>query len=354
MNYTPCIRINKRFGTAAIQILKSWDIYSSDKKIKVENVFLNIPLKRKLSQKEFNFLKERFSDIEECFDLFEVKASRHKNLREVLKDKLSPEELKFVHRSFDVIGDLAIIDVPPNIEHLKQLIGESLISINPSIKGVFIRKSKTSGTFRIREVEHIAGCKCTITYHRQYNTILKVDISNVYFNPKLSSEYKRVADKIKPNERVLDMFCGIGPFSILISKQVKSMILSIDLNPCAIKLLKENIHLNKTKGLVLPLHSDSGLILSADSFKNYFDRVIMNLPGQSLDYLNVACKVVKQFGFIHCYFFVNGRNPISDGLNILHKHLNDLHINSYHVSSSRVVREVAPFKWIVVFDIQLL
>ena len=68
-----------------------------------------------------------------------------------------------------------------------------------------------------------------------------LDVKKVYFSPRLATERKRITDQVKNNEIIVDMFAGIGPFSISIARKHKVKIYAIDINPYAYKYLKKNI-----------------------------------------------------------------------------------------------------------------
>ena len=98
------------------------------------------------------------------------------------------------------------------------VIGEGIMEINPHLRLVLRKSGQVSGTFRTREYEAIAGEGDSETVHEEFSCLFRLDVTKVYFNPRLSHERMRVARQIKEGERVLDMFAGVGPYSILIAK----------------------------------------------------------------------------------------------------------------------------------------
>ena len=111
-----------------------------------------------------------------------------------------------------------------------------------------MKKVPIKGTTRVRDLEFLSGTDDSVTIHKEHGARLKLDVREVYFSPRLATERKRVMESVKDGEKILDMFCGIGPFPIVIAKNKNVDITAVDINRIAIKYLNENIKLNKLKG----------------------------------------------------------------------------------------------------------
>ncbi len=206
-----------------------------------------------------------------------------------------PQSLeKFEIRTFDIIGDIAIVDIPENVQNQRKEIAQILLSRKP-VHTVVQKSSRVDGEFRTRTFEYLAGEPKTETVHTEYGLKFKVDISKVYFNPRLATERWRIAQKVQPGETVTDMFCGVGPFSIMISKFARAeKIYAIDINPEAIRFLRENVKLNRVKNVVPVLGDARKEILRI----GHSDRIIMNLPQKAFEYLPEALQCGR---IIHYY-----------------------------------------------------
>ena len=127
------------------------------------------------------------------------------------------------------------------------VIGEKILEINPSLNSVFKKTEPVKGEFRIRDVELIAGINKSETVHKENKCVYELDIRRVYFSPRLATEHDRVCSLVKDGEVILDMFAGVGPFSVLIAKIKRNQVVAVDINPVAIYYLKKNIILNKVE-----------------------------------------------------------------------------------------------------------
>ena len=147
----------------------------------------------------------------------------------------------------------------------------------------------------------LAGSPITTTVHKEYGLAFKVDVGRVYFNPKLGFEHRRVAEKARDGETVLDMFTGVGGFALHIASLRRSLVVAVDLNPLAARLAAENVLLNRRRlrGRVIVVNADASQLHEA--FNPVFDRIIMDHPTRSKHFLWVACRLLKGEGVIHYY-----------------------------------------------------
>ena len=144
------------------------------------------------------------------------------NLKELMKDELSAEELGLLKRSFDQIGTIAQLEIPDELKGKEDIIAQKIIATYKNIKTVVKKEDITLGEYRIRPVKILAGEMTTITLHKENGIFLNLDLNKVFFTPRLSGERLRVLKLIKRNDFVADLFCGVGPYAILIAKYSKA------------------------------------------------------------------------------------------------------------------------------------
>ncbi len=203
-----------------------------------------------------------------------------------------------------MIGDIAIIKIPPSNAANSKTIAKQIMEVHPNIKTVFTPATSISGDFRVRMLKLLAGENKTVTTHRESGCSFRVDVEKMYFSPRLSFEHKRIACLVKPSETVVNMFAGVGCFSIVIAKTVNPVkVYSIDVNPVAIECMKENIKVNHVEGSVFPILGDAKDIITAN-LQGIADRVLMPLPEKALEYLPYALSALKPTGgWIHLLRF---------------------------------------------------
>lgn len=277
-----------------------------------------------------------------------------RRLREKLTESLPPEQLSRVYSSFDIIGNIAIIK--HNNVRNSEVIAKQILAIHKNIKTVLTPITSIKGDFRVRELKLLAGENKTSTLHKESGCIFNVDVEKCYFSPRLSHEHKRIAELVGSGETVVNMFAGVGCFSILIAKtQSQTKVYSIDVNPVAIQYMEENVKINKVDRSVFPILGDSKDVIQTQ-LQGIADRALMPLPEKALEYLPYALLTLKKTGgWIHYYDFQHAtgkEDPVEKTKLKVARKLGSLGVN-YLFINSRVIRPTGPNWYQTVIDIQV-
>ena len=280
----------------------------------------------------------------------------NKRLREKLSADLDSEELSQIYNSFDIIGDIAIIKASKGNIATAEIVASQIKIIHKGVKSVFVQTSPFLGDFRVRALKLVAGEDKTSTKYKESGCVFGVDVAKCYFSPRLIDERSRIAELVSPGETIINMFAGVGCFSIRIAKKVNvAKIFSIDVNPIAFKYMQENIRVNRVFGKVIPLLGDSKEIIKI-KLQDKSDRVLMPLPEKALEYLPYALSALKkQGGWIHYYDFqhaIGNENPVEKTKLKVAEKLNRLDAN-YFFNFSRIVRSTGPNWYQTVLDIKI-
>ena len=218
-------------------------------------------------------------------------------LQEELK-KLSKKELSLLPSSYQKIGDIVILNLKKELWKYDEKIGKILLKKIPRTRTVCRRTGFITTEHRKPSLKVIAGDRKTETIHKEHGIGYKLDVNKIMFAKGNLNERKRVAKLVKKDEVVVDMFAGIGYFSIGIAKTSKpKRVYSIEINHVAYRYLRENIKLNKLKYKITPILGDC--IVEIPKLGRTADRVIMGLLPSCKEYLVDAMKVVKVNGIIH-------------------------------------------------------
>jgi len=258
------------------------------------------------------------------------------------------------YESYDIVGDIAIIRVSKPSKQQCRKFAETIMKTHKNIKSVWKQHSPVSEDFRLRTLKWVAGEERTETVHKEFGCTFKVDITEVYFSPRLSFERQRIAKLVQPKEVVVNMFAGVGCFSIIIAKHSQAnKIYSIDINPTAIKYMKENIKLNKVERRVVAIQGDAKEIIMK-KLQGVADRVLMPLPQLAYGYLDYAISaLMPSGGWIHYYDFEHAKkdgNPEEKVKAKISEKLQKLGVD-FEMPFSRVVRSTGPNWYQIVVDI---
>jgi len=211
---------------------------------------------------------------------------------------LPPAAAALLPRSFDVIGEIVLIRVPDTLESEKGRIGEALLAFVPGVRIVGADRG-VHGTDRRRKIERIAGAGGWRTLHRENGVDIEVDVEAAYFSPRLAREHARVAGMTQTGERVYDLCCGVGPFSLTLARDRRAAeIVAVDSNTSAIDLLDASLlrlpGRDRVRSVRRPLEE---FLPSAPPV----ERVIFNLPLEGIKYLPSVARTVARRGRLHYY-----------------------------------------------------
>jgi tRNA (guanine37-N1)-methyltransferase len=216
---------------------------------------------------------------------------------------------------------------------------ERLLASRPSLHTVVFARGEVSGEYRTREFTVLAGRPTTRTEITEHGHRCAVDLAGAYFSARLSTERQRILVQVREGETILDMFAGVGPFSITLAKAA-SLVVASDLNPKAIGLMLENVAQNRIKN-VLPMLADARRLAGILPWK--FDRIVMNLPLAGTEFLPEAFRLCRRGGTIHFYSLVSAEG----------EHTARIRELGGAVLAERVVRSYSPAQWHAVYDIKV-
>jgi tRNA (guanine37-N1)-methyltransferase len=234
----------------------------------------------------------------------------------------------------------------------KKVIGETLLKNVSPARSVFYQSSDVEGDFRTRNLEVIAGEDNTETEYREFGCRFKVDVEKAFFSPRLSTERNRIADLVQDGEVVINMFGGVGMFSIVAAKKKKCTVYNIDLNPYAAKLCEENIKLNKKlAGTVVSIQGDASQVVK-EQLQDKGDRTLMLLPERSDEFLDSAISATKSGGVIH-YYSHQHADKRQDAVEVSKQHYLQVAPVKSEILGGRMVRAVGPRYYQTVVDVRI-
>jgi tRNA (guanine37-N1)-methyltransferase len=326
---TPGIRVPRVKGELFRQALAELGLFDRSRKISSDSNYVYLPVLA-MEEQAAALLRSQghFDRVERKFE------TREKRSR--------PEDLLGYKPSYEVIGDIAIVEEDGG-EH----VARALLAACKSIKVVLLPVSEVEGEFRLRRFRHIAGEERTTALHKENGLLYQVDLEGVYFTARLGNERLRVARGIRPSEMVLDMFAGVGPFSLLLAKR-GARVIAVDKNPLAVKYLRQNAALNRIEDVTI-LEGDAADL--ALQFEGQADRVVMNLPHSSSEFLIPAMRAARNGGIVH-YYTIAPEDALYQDEVLIRRAADQLGL-SVEISYRGIVRSYAPRRYNVVMDFRV-
>ena len=253
--------------------------------------------------------------------------------------KLLPAEIRsLAPRSFEMFGDIGIIRIPEECLEYSEIIAKALLKSHLNLKKIAIDEG-VKGEYRIRQLKMIIGDSDFVSLHKENGFEFKLDISKVYFSPRLSMERSRIYDMVESAEKILDAFAGVCPFSVsLASKGCK--VTAVDSNPDSEIWARENFRRNKIPESRYEFFC-SKIEQILPELKLY-DRIIMNSPTTSLNFLPSLSNKLKTGGVMHLYNITENKVDFK-----IENYLS----SNFKCIGERVVHPYSPSSSLVVFDI---
>ena len=275
-----------------------------------------------------------------------------KSIREELKGKLSAKEAGELVSSFDIVGDIAVVEIPPALVKKQKIIDDAILRNHSNIRVVAKKTGGTAGEFRIRPVRVIAGEKRTHAVYREGGCEFELDLNKTYFSSRLGTERGRIAALVKHGENVLVPFAGVGPFAIRIAKKEPSAtVIGIELNPDAAEYFGRNVVRNRCENVSV-IKGDVARLLPG-KFAGWADRAAMPLPKDAGEFLANVIPCLKKGGILHYYSFGDSKNPFDDAETEVKEAAAKVGRNA-HVLFRRVARPYSKTTVQVVIDAEIL
>jgi len=329
----PCVRVPREAGERTRQDLDAAGLLDDEYEIVVEDGTLYLPV----------------TDPDGAGESYEV----------VYRDvpvhdrQQTPADLLGFDPSYERLGDVAILD-EDDPERARE-IADAILDSDLPVRAVIDRASKVKGDLRVRDWTVVAtdddaaeeDGPTTETIHREYGFEYLLDLSRVYFSPRLATERHRVTEQVEAGEQAVDMFAGVGPFVIPMAARGATVV-GVDLNPAAIEYLRENARRNGVEDRVTAIEGDVRDV--AADYAGWADRIVMNLPHSADEFLDAAVTLAGDDCVLHYYDIQHEDDPFGPGERAIRAAAGGYDVD---VLTRHVVRSYAPHELNVCLDVRL-
>ena len=254
--------------------------------------------------------------------------------------------------SYDILGNIAILKFPEGTKKSEKIAkAKEILNEKKSVKTILEKQDRIKGRLRTFKTKYILGEKSLIANYTENGCKFKFNVETCYFSPRLSNERKEIAQQIKKNEKVLVLFAGVAPFSIVIGKLAKpEVVYSVEINREASKYAAENVKLNKLENVKIIQGDVKKVIPKLLKDKLKFNRIVMPRPNLKETFLKEAFKTIKKNGIINYYGFGKEQNLL---INQIKKEAKS---SKKKIKILRIKKagEIAPYKYRFRVDFKVL
>jgi len=247
--------------------------------------------------------------------------------------KILPEDAQPPPSGFEQIGHVVHLNLKSRHYPYRKIIGSVILDrLSPKIKTVVNKVGEVGGPYRTYDMEVLAGSPDTNVKVIEDGISLNFDLRKVYWCTRLSGERLRlINDEFREGQIIADAFSGVGALCFLAASKLGCSIYANDLNPNAVKSLRENAKKNRKK--MKDGYDDHFIDVSCEDAFDFIQNlgglqqkphhVVMNYPLDSASFLGgfrwwtPSKKDVKtdQSTNVHLYTFARGddtKNENSD------------------------------------------
>jgi tRNA (guanine37-N1)-methyltransferase len=301
----PCVAVPRAEGEATRAALAERDAIDGDHEITVADGTLYLPV----------------TDPTAVPDAYDVVT----HAAPVREGQTLPEDILGWAPTYERLGKVVILD--EDDPERAQAAAEAVMESSLPAETVVNRASKVKGETRVRDWDVLAG-DGTEAVHREYGCEFLVDIAEVYFSPRLATERHRVVEQVDADDHLFDMFAGVGPFVVPAAKRGATCV-GVDLNPAAIRYLRENARRNGVADRVTAHEGDVRDVVSGSSgaeasggvrevveregYDGWASRVVMNLPHSANEFLETAVRLADEDCVLHYYDIQHEDDPFGPG-----------------------------------------
>lgn len=270
-------------------------------------------------------------------------------IKKSLKNNISLELTNFLPEKWEKIGDVLIVKLDEKLKSYGEEIGKTYAEVL-HCKTVLNDVGGISGIYREPNIEILYGSENTEVVHKENGVRYKLDVAKIMFSSGNMDERLRMANISNKNETVVDLFAGIGYFTLPMAVYSKPRkIFSCEINPVAYEYLCKNIVLNHVTSIVNPLFGDNRVIAP----KNVAERVVMGYFEDTEKFLPTAFDCLKNCtGIIHFHNVCSDELFPETPLKIVEKTA-DKYKRNVEFLTYRVIKSYAPGVSHIVLDIQV-
>lgn len=228
------------------------------------------------------------------------RRSPQERIREAFSDR--PDIAGVLPDRWEFVGDIVILKLDPSLEPFLDRIGDVYADVLGA-KTVCADVRGVSGEFRRPSMRLIHGTE-TESVRLENGIRYRFDVTKVMFASGNTDERMRMRNLDCSGETVVDMFAGIGYFTLPLARfSGARRVFACEKNPDSYGFLVGNVRDNGVSDVVVPILADNRHLLG----RGFADRILMGYVQTTSDFVPTAMRMIKPGGIIHYHdtFYVD-------------------------------------------------
>ncbi len=325
----PVVRIPKSKGEEVLARLKDEGELDSERRIESRGDELLIPV------------KSGGDDLSGDLRKRERKSTPYQKIKE--KVDLDEKKVQLLPDRWEKVGEIVLIKLPDELYDVREKVGKAYADVL-NAKSVLIQGDIRKIT-REPEVELIYDDE-TETVHLENGVKYHLDVTETMFSSGNIDERIRMGGVVKKGETIVDMFAGIGYFTLPMAVHGEpEKIYALEINPTAFEYLEKNVEENGVTNIVEPWLGDNR---DFSLNEECADRVVMGYLKDTWKFLPKTLELLGNQGTIHYHRNVDDES-YPEGLR---KEL-EQHISDFEVKKKKMIKSFAPHVYHVVWDVKV-
>lgn len=267
-------------------------------------------------------------------------------IRERLRGRVPDRAIAALPTGWTRLGDVVLLRLTERLTEHGPTVGEAYGATLDA--DTVLEHRGVAGDLREPETIHLWGDEDTETVHREHGLEFSLDPARVLFSPGNHRERHRLVDEVEPGERVVDLFAGVGYFTLPLAR-AGARVTACELNPTSAAYLEDNRALNGLEEQIELREGDAREIAPS----GVADRVVMGyLPGTEA-FLDTALDALDSgTGRVHYHDTAPEPAPVEHALDRVREHeaLDGARITLEH---GRRVKTYGPNVAHVVLDLEV-
>jgi tRNA wybutosine-synthesizing protein 2 len=235
------------------------------------------------------------------------RSSPAERVRARIRAEFGDEVARRLPQGYQRLGSVLVLELDPGVRAAYGRIGAAWTE-TLGVRTVLARTGTVSGEYRQPSLERIAGGGSE-TELRENGVRYRLDAARTMFARGNQGERRRFGELVRPGETVVDLFAGIGYFTLPALVHGRAgWVHAVEKNPVAFRYLEENLGINAAAARATAYLGDNREVPIP---LGTADRVILGFLPSSLPWIDRALELLRSSGgWLHVHLVAPTRPGI--------------------------------------------